>query len=148
MAYSVFTIADYFIWRANADDEIGENITNLKLQKLVYYAQGFSLVLSGGPLFDEPIVAWVHGPVVPVLYSNYREHGGKPIPTRDGFDPAMIDSETRDLLEEVYDVYGQYSAWGLRNLTHEEAPWQNTPLNEVISLEKMRAFFVTQIADD
>lgn len=147
MSYDVFDIADYFIWRANEDEEIGENITNLKLQKLVYYAQGFHLALIGDVLFSDPIEAWQHGPVVRRLYFRHREHGGKPIPTPEEFSPERINLETRELLEEVYMVYGQFSAWRLRNLTHEEGPWKDTPENTEISVDKMREYFATQIAD-
>lgn len=119
--YRAADIANYYIWRANTDEEFGVNITNLKLQKLLYYAQGFSLAWRGHPLFDEPIEAWAHGPVVRSVY--FAHNGGRaaPLPTPADFDPDAIDAETRELLEEVYSVYGQYSAWGLRNLTHKAA---------------------------
>ena len=61
-----YDIAKYFL--AQADEEIGDLISNLKLQKLVYYAQGFYLALHDEALFPEDIEAWTHGPVVPVLY--------------------------------------------------------------------------------
>ncbi len=138
-------VANYFIWRANADEEFGDNITNLKLQKLVYYAQGFHLAWHGAPLFPEPIEAWAHGPVVRPLYFKYQEFGANAIPTPEGFDPASIDEKTQGLLEEVYQVYGQYSAWGLRNLTHEEAPWKDTPRNEAIPIEAMRRYFADSL---
>jgi uncharacterized phage-associated protein len=138
-------VANYFIWRANADEEFGENITNLKLQKLMYYAQGFHLAWYGDPLFSEPIEAWAHGPVVRPLYFEYQKYEANPLPTPEGFDPGAIDEQTRRLLEEVYQVYGQYSAWGLRNLTHEEAPWKDTPRNATISHDAMRTFFADQL---
>ena len=147
MIYTVDQIADYFIWRANNDEEFGDNITNLKLQKLVYYAQGFSLALNGRVLFNEDIRAWAHGPVVPVLYSRFKDQRATPLATPEDFLPKSIDSDTRELLEEVYSVYGQYSAWGLRNLTHEERPWRDTATNGIISVEKMKAFFSTQLTD-
>ncbi len=68
MHYDVSDIANYFIWRVNAHEEFGENITNLQLQKLLYYAQGFNVAWYGRPLFLQPIEAWVHGPVVRDLY--------------------------------------------------------------------------------
>lgn len=147
MTYTVDLIANYFIWRANADEEFGDNITNLKLQKLIYYAQGFSLALNNKPVFNEQIKAWNHGPVAPSLYAKFKEFGANPIPTPECFDPERIDLETRGLLEDVYSVYGQYSAWGLRNLTHEEPPWKDTSTGGVISREKMRRFFITQVTN-
>lgn len=143
--YPVSDIADYFIWRANTDEEFGDNITNLKLQKLVYYAQGFHLAWHGAVLFPEEIEAWAHGPVVRPLYFSYQESGAKALPTPAGFDPAAIGEPARELLEEVYKVYGQYSAWGLRNLTHEEPPWKDTARNEAIPIEAMRTYFAEQL---
>lgn len=147
MAYTASDIADFFIWRANTGEEFGENISNLKLQKLVYYAQGFSLALNGRPLFHDAIEAWAHGPVVRTLYFKHREHGAGAIPTPEDFSVETMDQETLDLLEEVYSVYGQYSAWALRNMTHDEFPWKNTPMNGVIPQEQMRMFFQTQLTD-
>ncbi len=147
MTYSVNQIADYFVWRANSEAEFGENITNLKLQKLVYYAQGFSLALNDYPLFNESIKAWAHRPVVPGLYYRFRDRGASPIDTPVDFDLDSIDAETQALLDEVYDVYGQYSAWGLRNLTHDEPPWNETKTGDTIDLDKMKAYFSTQLSD-
>ena len=84
MTYAVSDIANYFIWRANSDEEFGDNITNLKLQKLVYYAQGFHLAWYDKPLFHEPIDAWTHGPVVRTLYAQYQSRGANPLPTPGG----------------------------------------------------------------
>jgi uncharacterized phage-associated protein len=145
MVYPVTDVADWFIARTNSDEEFGENITNLKLQKLIYYAQGFNLAWYGEPLFDEPIEAWMHGPVVRSLYDRYQSYKSNPIPTREDFDPSIFDDRTANLLEEVYGTYGQFSAWGLRNLTHEEAPWKETPNLGVISREKMAQYFAESL---
>jgi len=75
---TVFDVADYFLHVADMDDG-DEGITNLKLQKLVYYAQGFHLALYGSPLFSDEIVAWQHGPVVVALYEKYKEFRKSPI---------------------------------------------------------------------
>ncbi|HBP4947611.1 TPA: SocA family protein [Pseudomonas aeruginosa] len=114
-------VAEYFLL---LEGEGGE-ISNLKLQKLVYYAQGFSLALLGEPLFDEPIEAWMHGPVVRSLYQRFSKYGSNPIPPPGEFDDSVLTRDQRRLIEEVFDVYGQYSAWKLRQLTHEEDPWRD-----------------------
>lgn len=118
---SARAVAKYFLSRV--DEDAGDGISNLKLQKLVYYAQGFHLALNGTPLFPERIEAWEHGPVVPELYREYKRYGGGNIPVPGDVDPDEYDPEVRKLLDEVYDVFGQYSAWKLRNMTHEERPW-------------------------
>ena len=114
-------VARYFL--SQADEEAGDTISNLKLQKLMYYAQGFHLALFNDRLFPEPIHAWMHGPVVPDIYHAYKQYEGGAIPRPQGFDPQQLPQQVRELLDEVYNVYGQYSAWKLRNMTHSEAPW-------------------------
>ena len=144
--YPVDQIAKYFLSRT--DEEVGDVMTNLKLQKLLYYAQGFHLAIHGTPLFSEPIEAWLHGPVVPVIYHIYSHYGAMPIPHSEDFDPTALGEDTCELLDEVYEVYGQFSAWKLRNMTHEEAPWRNTEQSDVISHEELERFFRTRIDDN
>lgn len=117
-------VADYFL--ASQDDESGELISNLKLQKLMYYAQGFHLALFGKKLFPNDIEAWTHGPVVPELYHKYKEYGSGPIPRPEQVAMEKYDDSTRELLNDIVNVYGQYSGWKLRNMTHEELPWQKS----------------------
>jgi uncharacterized phage-associated protein len=128
------------------DDEAGDILSNMKIQKLVYYAQGFHLAIFDAPLFGEDIYAWAHGPVVPDLYHSYKRHGSGAIPKPDGIDAGIFSTDQIDLLEEVYKVYGQYSAWKLRNMTHDEDPWKNTSLGDAISHKALRDYFLTQLA--
>ena len=132
-------IARYFL--AVQDDE--EAISNLKLQKLLYYAQGFSLALTGKTLFNEQIKAWIHGPVVPTVWYEYKSFGAGPIPRPTDFDSASIHSETRSLLDEVYSVYGQFSAWRLREMTHAEPLWKTTRQSAVLGRAEMERYFKT-----
>ena len=117
MALTVRDVAEYFLTRV--DTESGDSLSNLKLQKLVYYAQdaqGYHLALFGKPLFNERIEAWEHGPVIPDLYRIYEQSKSQSIPPPDNFDLETFDSETRELLEEVFEVYGQFSASKRRNI--------------------------------
>jgi len=134
-------VADYFLKKTHP--EFGDAISNLKLQKMVYYAQGFHLALYGKPLFDEEIVAWEHGPVVESLYYTYREYGANELPQPEHVDVKNYSNEEIELLDEVFEVYGQFSAWKLRNMTHSERPWVETGKNNVISKELMGEFFKT-----
>lgn len=142
---SCFDVADYFL--SLTDEEAGDLISNLKLQKLVYYAQGFNLALYGKPLFNETIEAWEHGPVVPELYHKYKEYGSCTIPTPKDIDFDKFDKKTRELLDEVYEVYGQYSAWKLRNLSHNEPPYEDAKLG-VISHKSMKEYFETLLENE
>ncbi len=143
MTLTCYDVADYFL--SKIDEEAGDAISNLKLQKLVYYAQGFSLALLHRPLFDAPIIAWQHGPVVVELYHKYKSYGSNGIPAPKDIDFSKFSTEEKNLLDNVYDVYGQFSAWKLRNMTHEESPWKMTPINEAISHDALLNFFNTRI---
>ena len=138
-------VAKYFV--SLVDDDAGDSISNLKLQKLLYYAQGAHLALHGGPLFPEPIEAWTHGPVVPYVYRQYKQHGGEPIPI-EKVDLNIYTGPVREVLDEVNEVFGQFSALKLRAMTHNEAPWMQTARGEVISLDIMREFFKTMVVHD
>lgn len=146
---NVHDVAKYFL--SKVDEEVGDGISNLKLQKLVYYAQGFHLAIHGDPLFSDRIEAWEHGPVVPELYHAYKAHGSGNIPPPGDFDPETLDPEVTRLLDDVYSVFGQYSAWKLRNMTHEEQPWkeacQESTRGRVISHGALRAYFKDYVTE-
>ena len=144
---SVHDVAHYFL--SLSDPAEGDAITHLKLQKLVYYAQGFHLALYDKPLFDEAIEAWRHGPVVPALYREFRDFGDSVIPRVTEFDAdTVLTREQQGLLDEVNEVYGQFSGWKLRDMTHQEAPWKDADArgtNATITHEALKDFFVTRI---
>ncbi len=136
-------IADYLL--SYSDPDIGDIISNMKLQKLIYYAQGFHLALYDTPLFEDPIVAWEHGPVVESVYHDYKKYGSNAIPIPENLDDTILSTDQKDLLKEVYEVYGQFSAWKLRNMTHSELPWLKTPQNEEINIDLLKSFFKTLV---
>jgi uncharacterized phage-associated protein len=134
-------VAKYLI--ARAGDLTGKPICNLKLQKLAYYAQGFSLALRDRELFRSPLEAWDRGPVVRDIYRVYRD-GRKSIAVPADFDVDDYLPETRELLDAVLETYGKLPASRLGGMTHSEPPWQeaydvrrNTPL----SLPTMKHYF-------
>ena len=111
-------IADYFLWLAN---DTGSFMSNLKLQKLVYYAQAWHLALYDRPLFDEDFQAWVHGPVIPELFQKYQHFGWKPIDQDAHVDlPGSIVKH----LEEVADEYFSCDGYELERMSCTEHPWQ------------------------
>lgn len=117
------TVARYFLAFAN---ECHELITNLKLNKLVYYAQSWHLALCDEPLFEDPIEAWIHGPVIPNVYVEFKSYSYRPILDEvedlDTLKHAFTPSQC-NVLDEVIDVYFAKSAYALEQLTHQEDPW-------------------------
>ena len=136
-------VAKYFLTLVCEDE--GDLMTNLKLQKLLYYAQGFSMALLGSPLFPEKIEAWTYGPAVPDVYDAYKQHRNGPLPLPQNFDFDHYNAEVRELLDEVYAVYGQYTSSVLKNLTQNEPPWKNSSPKEEISLNALNEYFQTQV---
>ncbi|MCW6052279.1 DUF4065 domain-containing protein [Lyngbya sp. CCAP 1446/10] len=136
--------AKYFL--AQVSEDAGDLISNLKLQKLLYYAQGFHLALYDEPLFPEAIEAWTHGPVVPDLYRHYKKYGAGAIPCPEDIDFSIYDEKTKSLLDEVYSVFGQFAAWKLRNMTQEEYPWKLASQNSgTITHQSLQEYFKTQL---
>ena len=141
MAYKALDIANKIV--SKTDLEHGDTISNLKLQKMMYYQQGFHLAYFGTPLFDEDIVAWQYGPVVPSVYKEYKSFESNSISTsKEGI--SLSDDE-EELFNNDYEEYNQFSAVALMKMTHEESPWKTTEINSVISRDKMMSFFKTQI---
>lgn len=146
--YTASGVADVFLAFCN---EYGDLLTNLKLQKMLYYAQGWHLGLYGTPLFDDVIEAWIHGPVVPEVYRRFKPSGHKPIDS-----PARLVDQPEDLvvhIKDVWEAYGGLSAYDLERLSHAEAPWRNArvgltddaPCQAAIKVEDMKRFFESKL---
>lgn len=112
-------VADFLLAESR---ERGEVLTNLKLQKLLYYAQAWHLVLHGGPLFEEDMQAWVHGPVLPSQYKRFSGNEWRPI-TQVIDKPHIGVKGVEEFLSEIIDVFGSESAVALEQMTHREHPW-------------------------
>lgn len=143
--YSAQDIANFFIWKAEKE---GQKLTNKKLQKLLYYAQAWHVVFNNGnPLFNEDIEAWIHGPVVRVVYDFFKKFGFNPIVLKDASNP--VDEDSSSFLDQVWKIYGGFDAEYLEMLTHREKPWQEARQNldsderssTVISLDAMKSFY-------
>lgn len=122
--YTVFDIADWFL--ANAKE-----VTNKKLQKLVYYAYSWYLVFNNESVdtlenrfFTNNFEAWVHGCVDPCLYEKYRNYGSSEIPVFSG-KLKDFSADDKDVLNQVLEVYGNFNGNELENICHQELPWIN-----------------------
>ena len=159
--YSAKAIANYFLEHRKKFKRKGP-ITQMKLHKLVYFAQGWYLALTGKPLIDETLQAWDYGPVVPSLYHEFKHFRDKNItelamdlePIKGSkfsvFVPVVApdDQYTCDLLDRVIKVYGKFTALELSAMTHEpHSPWsearkENPGVNFVgITNESLRKYF-------
>lgn len=113
--------------RLSFEGEVAEPLTQLRLQKLLYYAQAWSLVTRESELFPEQLQAWQHGPVVPEVYRALpRDQGNRQIaPETFAASPDLDADETR-FVGRVWEAYKGFTAYELVRMTHEELPWLQT----------------------
>lgn len=138
--YDINTVANWFLNKTS--------MPHKKLQKLCYYAEAWHQALYNSPLLKNcHFEAWVHGPVCPALYEQYKSYGWVDIPKISN--KPVIDNETDEFLEIVYATYGEFSGHQLENITHDEAPWKEArrgldecePSNNIINPETMRRYY-------
>jgi len=141
-------VAKYLIHRAEREDE-PEYLSHLRLQKLLYYVQGWHLAITDKPMFPDRIEAWAHGPVVAALYPQFADYKFQPIQAKDIPQPKAISDEVAAFIDAVWKVYKGYSATSLREMTHREAPWKDArgdldgaaKCTNEITHKAMKAFF-------
>ena len=140
-------VADWFLLK--------QNMSNKKIQKLCYYAQAWCLALLDCPIANNATFeAWVHGPVNRKLYSMFRDYGWRELKLVDVEGARekvskVFNDEQKDVLESVWETYGEYSADELETLTHQEEPWleQREGLskfdncNKIISEQTMKKYY-------
>ena len=122
-------------------------ITNLKLQKLLYYVQGWYLGLYEEELFSKDFQAWINGPVVPEVFQQYKDNRWNPIVNE--VEEVKISDDIKKHVDEVLEVYGGDTGWALEMRTRRETPWINArggipadeSSNNIISKESMKLFF-------
>ena len=123
--YNAKEVAKYFIYLSSkksvGDNKEKEGITNLKLQKILYFAQAYFLAKIGKPLFTDTIEAWEFGPVIPSIYHKLKKYGSNPI--IDEKDKSTISVEDKEILDKVWEAFGGYSASRLVDITHVLTPW-------------------------
>lgn len=117
------SVANWFIARLT-NPEVGDVVTHLKVQKLLYFAQAWHLLALNRPSFEEDMQAWAHGPVVPSVFQVLKEYGWAAMPV--AADVEATDEDSLGILEQVAQIYGEYSAKRLEMMTHSEEPWLAT----------------------
>ena len=121
--YNVLDITEYIIKYCN---EKNRTISNLKLQKLLYFVQAEFLVNKGKPCFSDPIEAWDFGPVVPTVYHKYLVYGSASIPYVEDNNLIIFSKNDKQLMNSVLDEASNYSAAYLTKLTLNQLPWTET----------------------
>lgn len=122
-------------------------MTTFKLQKLLYYAQGWSLAWDAKPLFEAKIKAYENGPVVSTLYA---EHKGQRYVSRwPSGDSAQLDESEKETIRGVLEMYGSKTPQELVTMTHDEAPWRDAWVDKSMSareirIDAIRAFFTAE----
>jgi uncharacterized phage-associated protein len=153
---SSLDVARFLIYLATPNDgEDTDGLCHLRMQKLLYYVQGWHLAACGKPLFDGRIEAWTHGPVVREVYPCFKVLGGQLIPPREGADSKTLSPREKAFIRSVWDEYKQYSATALRAMTHQEDPWLTARGNcgpddrseAEITHQAMRAYFLPKLDD-
>lgn len=144
---SIFDVANFYRSK--------EKMTHKKLQKMVYYAY-VQYILEYNTtnnitnfLFEDQPEAWIHGPVFPRLYQQYKQYNWKEIPKLLFYNPNF-EYDVIELLNRVWDRYGGYSADQLEYMTHCDAPWQEARQNlnydeysnSIISPESIFNFYI------
>lgn len=131
-----------------ASEDEPDLLTPMRLQKLLYYVQGWHVGAFDRLLFDEPMEAWKHGPVVKSVYHAFKDRGDEGIaPTPE--EPSALSFRDVAFIEAVWQEYKKFSASGLRCMTHEESPWlhacgglsDDAPCITEIATEDLSAFF-------
>jgi len=139
----VVDAAGFIIDMINAQEE-GE-ITNLAINKLLYFAQGLSLAKTGKPLFDNQIEAWKNGPVIQKIFHEFKKYNADAIPTQE-YNIDSLTEDEQDILLETIAIYGKYSASHLVSLTHAPStPWKNHyegTKNTPIPQEEIKDYFI------
>lgn len=125
----------------------GRTLTTMQLQKLLYYSQGFSLAWDGVALFDEPLEAWTHGPVVPAVWG--KAAGVRRVVDWPSGNVGALSVSQRETVRAVVEELGQLDGEELRELSHREPPWleargdapDGASSSNRINLDTMRAYF-------
>lgn len=140
--YPAIDIAYYVINWFNEQDM---GISNLKLQKILYYIQGeFLLCGKQNGCFPDTIQAWKHGPVVPSVYFKFNCYLAEPIFLINNVDPKIEDCDKK-IINSVLNRYKDMDAWEMVEKTHKESPWKSVyndrEQNIIIPIDEMRKFF-------
>lgn len=120
--YDAIDVAEYVLWYC--ENELNKAITNLQLQKILYYIQGEYLAVYKEPLFDNDMEAWDYGPVIPDVYYEYNQFVSDPIKGIHPHNMTLFDCDEVNLIRKVILEKARLNVWKLVKDTHNEKPWK------------------------
>lgn len=150
----IMLAAKYFVKKSKEDPEKG--LDALKLQKLLYYTKAWGMVLKNRQLFPDQFQAWVHGPANPKVWQAYREFDfAAPHPEIVAMSFDEFNKDEKEVLENIWNVYGKFDGRYLEALTHTEEPWlearrglePSVASQNVISDELMKQYYEQRFAE-
>ena len=139
--YDIQGISHYFI---NKGLGTKYPVTNMKLQKLLYYSQGWYLASHKEPLFHNDFYKWDFGPVCPDIYYNFKPFRGNPIPSSYA-DYGSLPRDIMPFLDQIWATYGDYSALQLSALSHTEKPWICTKDSMIIPKSLIQEYYTQKL---
>ncbi len=150
---TIFDVANVFLKLVDRDKD--NYVTPLKMQKILYYAQGYHLAMFDKELFEADFQAWSHGPANPGIYHKYKKYSFNFIPAIEETIPTLTE-ETLNFLSDIWQTFGIYDGKYLEELTHKETPWilarkglgYGEPCENVITKESMKEFFKTKLNEE
>ena len=153
--YDALDVSRYVI---NYSNSKLNGISNLKLQKILYFIQVYFLIKTKKPCFLDKIEAWNFGPVIPRVYNEFKQYGASNIHqitryveySKDNiwtakyrlFNPNIILKKDKEYIEFIINMFSNYSATELTELTHNQAPWKDAYLKDKeITISKLIEYF-------
>ena len=123
MTYNVLDICKYILAYYKKNNA---SLSNLKMQKILYFLQAEFLVSKDTPCFSDPIIAWGCGPVVIQAYNQYKIYGGTLIPNYNIEDDVshLFYEEDKELIDGILEATFKYSSVQLTHITINQAPWK------------------------
>ncbi|CEK35714.1 DUF4065 domain-containing protein [Paraclostridium sordellii 8483] len=143
--YTALGVSNYIVNYANANGKI---ITNLQLQKILYYLQGYFLAMKDEKLFEDRVIAWQFGPVVPEVYYEFSIFGSSAIDIKYVMlEETSIDIKDRTCINSIIDLKLDMNVWDLVQETHDEDPWIRATKNGLytngeITEDMMKNYFM------
>jgi uncharacterized phage-associated protein len=148
-------VAAFLVHLASAEEE-PEFLPSLRLNRLLYYCQGWYLAAHDRTLFPERLEAWATGPVVPVVFEALRARDWQPIPAEDLPSPEGLAAEEQEHIGRIWEAYKDYTGGTLSALARDEEPWRQARngtsvaqrSDAEITVEALRGFFSALLAEE